>query len=235
MNAALIAGNALPTNMLGVGLYTAGEAARYTGIPARDISRWLFGYSAGKKHYDGLWRTQFADHDLRALGFHDLLEVRFVHAFRQHGVSLQAIRHASDHARVMYNQPYPFTCTRFQTDGRSIFATVLDEIGDESLLDLVKKQYTFREVIRPSLYAGIEYSDSGKAERWFPQKRNRKVVLDPGRNFGKPVLTDYDIDTSILKQAWETEGENTRFVAAIYQIPVAAVEAAIQFEQRIVA
>lgn len=235
MNAALITGNTLPTNMLGVGLYTAGEAARYTGIPARDISRWLFGYSAGKKHYDGLWRPELADYDVRALGFHDLLEVRFVHAFRQHGVSLQAIRLASSHARAMYDQSYPFTCTRFQTDGRSIFATVLDETGDESLLDLVRKQYTFREVIRPSLYAGIEYSDSGKAERWYPQKRNRKIVLDPHRNFGKPVLTDYGVDTSVLRQAWETEGENSRFVAAIYQIPVAAVEAAIQFEQRIVA
>lgn len=232
MNAALIAGKTLPTNMLGVGLYTAGEAARYTGIPARDISRWLFGYSTGKKHYDGLWRPELADHDVRALGFHDLLEVRFVHAFRQHGVSLQAIRLASSHASAMYDQPYPFTCTRFQTDGRSIFATVLDETGDESLLDLIRKQYTFREVIRPSLYAGIEYSDTGKAERWFPQKRNRKIVLDPDRNFGKPILTDYGIDTSVLRQAWETEGENSRFVAAIYQIPVAAVEAAIRFEQR---
>lgn len=235
MNVALIAGNTLPTNMLGVGLYTAGEAARYTGIPARDIGRWLFGYRSGKKYYDGLWRPELADHDVRALGFHDLLEIRFVHAFRQHGVSLQAIRLASSHARTIYDRPYPFTCTRFQTDGRSIFATVLHETGDESLLDLVKKQYTFREVIKPALYAGIEYSDSGKAERWFPQKRNRKIVLDPGRNFGKPVLTDHGIDTSILRQAWETEGENTRFVAAVYQIPVAAVEAAIQFEQRIVA
>lgn len=235
MNPALMLGDTLPNKMLGVGLYTPGEASRYTGIPARDISRWLFGYSAGNRQYESLWRSQLADLETKALGFHDLLEVRFVYAFRKHGVSLQSIRLASEHAKTMYKHPYPFTCTRFQTDGRSIFATVLNETGDESLLDLVKRQYTFRDVIRPSLYSGIEYSEDGDAERWFPQNRNRRVVMDPNRNFGKPVLSDHGIDTSIIKQAWDAEGENTKFVASIYQVPVEAVEAAIQFEQRTLA
>ena len=169
--------------MIGIGLYTVPEAAAYTGIPSQDISRWLFGYTAKRNHkplhHSGLWRSQLADYvNSKALGFHDLLEIRFVYAFRKHGVSFQAIRAALGHARDLFDQDYPFTCKQFQTDGRSIFATVLDETNDETLLDLVKKQYVFKQVIKPSLYKGIEYDSDGDAERWFPLQSSRAVVLN---------------------------------------------------------
>lgn len=223
--------NYLERNLLGVGLYTIAEAAAYTRIPAPQIRRWLFGYESGGKHYSGLWQPQLEGKAEQALGFYDLLEIRFVHAFRRHGVSLQAVRRASAHARDLFDQPYPFTCKRFQTDGRSIFATVLEETGDESLLDLVKKQYTFKQVITPSLYRGIEYADE-KAQRWFPLSRNRRVVLDPARNFGKPVLTKTGMTVEAIVSAWHGEEQDARRVAALYEVPVAEVEAAIQFEQR---
>src|SRR5690606_6378353 len=118
------------SKLLGVGLYSARQAAMYTGISARDIRRWLFGYRRSGMDYPPLWQTQLTDQEEQVVGFHDLLEVRFVHAFRQHHVSLPAIRAASAHAREIFRQPYPFTCRRFQTDGRNIFATVLEETGD---------------------------------------------------------------------------------------------------------
>lgn len=226
--------NNLEASLLGVGLYTPAEAAAYTGIPAGQIRRWLFGYTSGGKQYAGLWQPQLEGETTQALGFHDLLEVRFVHAFRRHGVSLQAIRRASAHARELYNQPYPFTCKRFQTDGRSIFSTVLEETGDDTLLDLVKKQYTFKQVITPSLYRGIEYNND-TAQRWYPLSRNRRVVLDPARNFGKPILTETGMTVDAIVCAWHGEGQDVRRVAALYEVPVAEVEAAIQFEQRIAA
>ncbi|EAZ97982.1 hypothetical protein MELB17_23785 [Marinobacter sp. ELB17] len=218
-------------NLLGVGLYTPAEAAAYTGIPVAQIRRWLFGYTSGSKHYAGLWRPQLEGRATQALGFHDLLEIRFVHAFRNYGVSLQAIRRASAHARELYDQPYPFTCKRFQTDGRSIFATVLEETGDDTLLDLVKKQYTFKQVMTPSLYRGIEYHNDS-AQRWYPLNRNRRVVLDPARNFGKPVLAETGMTVDAIVSAWHGEERDVRRVAALYEVPVAEVEAAIQFEQR---
>lgn len=223
--------------MIGTGLYTVSEASAYTGVPARDITRWLFGYSAGSgehKHRNpGLWTSQLADiRDVKALGFHDLLEIRFIHAFRKHGVSLQAIRMASQHAKDMFKRAYPFTCTRFQTDGRSIFATVLEETQDEALLDLVKKQYVFKQVITPSLYEGIEYDQHGDADRWFPLHRSRAVVLDPARQFGKPIVTQAGISTATLFEAWKAEAEDHRRVASLYEVSVDAVEAAIRFESR---
>lgn len=224
-----------PSRLIGVGLYTANEASLYTGIPVSDIRRWLFGYHSNGVQHPGLWTSELADLEQKILGFHDLLEIRFVHAFRQYGVSLQSIRSASQQAKEIFHHAYPFTCKRFQTDGRSIFATVLDKTGDESLLDLVKKQYVFRQIIKPSLYDGIDYADEGGAQRWYPVKRSRTIVLDPARNFGKPVLSSTGVDTASLFRAYLAEGKNTDRVALLYEIPLAEVEAAIDFEHRIAA
>jgi DNA-binding transcriptional MerR regulator/uncharacterized protein (DUF433 family) len=224
-----------PSRLIGVGLYTAGEASIYTGISAKDIRRWMFGYSAHGVDHPGLWTPELSFLDEKLIGFHDLLEIRFVHAFRQHGVSLQAIRSASRQARDLFDQQYPFTCKRFQTDGRDIFATVLDETGDEALLDLVKRQYAFKQVIKPSLYEGIDYTGEGSAQRWYPLKRSKAVVLDPARNFGKPVLSSTGIDTAAIYHAYQAEGQDTKRVAMIFEIPTAAVDAAVTYEHGIAA
>ncbi|TVT84569.1 helix-turn-helix domain-containing protein [Pseudomonas sp. H3(2019)] len=223
---------ALPSHLVGIGLYTPAEAALYTGIPAADIRRWLSGYTAHGALHPGLWPSELADLGEPILGFQDLLEIRFVHAFRKHGVSLQAIRSASLQAKAMFDQAYPFTCKRFETDGRSIFATVLDELGDDAMLDLVKRQYAFKQVITPSLYEGIDYTGSGAAQRWYPIKRSKAIVLDPSRNFGKPVLSITGIDTATVFSAYQAEGNDAKRVAQLYEIPASAVDAAVNFELR---
>ncbi len=66
----------------------------------------------------------------QAFSFHDLLEVRVVHAFRRNSVSLPTIRKACQHAREYFERPYPFSCQRFLTDGRTVFAEILDQAGE---------------------------------------------------------------------------------------------------------
>ncbi|MCC8998982.1 MAG: DUF433 domain-containing protein, partial [Candidatus Contendobacter sp.] len=141
--------------MIGTGLYTLGEIATFTQIPASQLRRWLRGYRSGHQTYLPLWTSELSDSPLpQALGFHDLLEVRVVHAFRQYGVSLPTIRCACQHAREYFKRSYPLTCQRFLTDGRNVFAEILEQTGeveDTRLLDMVQKQYVFDKVVRPSL------------------------------------------------------------------------------------
>ncbi|AKT32499.1 DUF433 domain-containing protein [Pseudomonas syringae pv. actinidiae] len=108
----------------------------------------------------------------------------------------------------------------------------MDETGDEALLDLVKRQYAFKQVITPSLYEGIDYAGEESAKRWYPVKRSKAVVLDPARNFGKPVLTSTGIDTAAIYHAYLAEGQSAKRVALLHEIPFEAVEAAIAFEHR---
>lgn len=227
--------------LLGQGIYSIPEASRLSGIPGSAIRRWVFGFTSkraahGRAHYRGLWQPDYHDEEEPALSFHDLLEVRFVGAFRKQGVSLQAIRLAAAHAREILDTEHPFTCRQFLTDGRGIFAEIAPELGDAGdrrrLLDLAKRQYVFREIVSPSLYSGIDYGRGGAALRWFPLPRSRRVVLDPGRAFGKPILYEYGVPTEALAHAAQTE-RDIRRVARLYKVPAGQVETAISFEQRI--
>lgn len=87
-------------------------------------------------------------------------------------------------------------------------------------------------MIKPSLYEGIDYTGSGAAQRWYPVKRSKAIVLDPARNFGKPVLASTGIDTAAIFSAYQAEGNSAKRVALLYEIPTAAVEAAVNFEHR---
>lgn len=226
--------------LTGIGLYTFHEASRLTRIPLRDLRRWLDGYSyRDKKHQEPisiapLWKTEFASEQVDGISFHDLLEVRFVHAFRHHGVSLQTIRVASQRARELFATDYPFTSRQFRTDGRTIFASAMEETGETELLDLVKRQYAFRRIIEPSLYRGIEFNRDQVATRWYPSPRSKAVMLDPEVAFGKPIVTDGGVRTSILYEAFTAEGDKD-FVAKLYEVPVSAVDAAVAFEESLTA
>lgn len=226
--------------LVGLGVYTYTEASRLTGINTLDLKRWLHGRQykkkgeANQRFIEPIWRSKLEEFDIEGLSFHDLLEVRFVKAFRDHGVPLQTIRIAAEHAKDLFDSEYPFTCERFQTDGRTIFAEAIRETGETQLLDLRKKQFAFNEVIRPSLYRGIEFDD-GLASRWFPGGRKKDVVLDPEISFGKPIITEYGIRTDILYDAYLAEDKNKRLVAAQYDVPLKAINSAIKFEERLAA
>jgi len=224
--------------LTGIGLYSFQEASVLTGISVSNLRRWLRGYKStsgkNKNVLPPIWDTELAGSELDSLSFHDLLEARFVKEFHDHGVSLQTIRTISRHARELFESPYPFTCKRFQTDGKTIFAESLRESGEADLVDLRGKQIVFSKIIQPFLYEGIEFGVDERALRWFPVK-NKKVVLDPAISFGKPIVTDIGIRTDILYEAYLAEGKNKKLVAQQFEISTQAMNTVIRFEERLVA
>ncbi|MTI11755.1 DUF433 domain-containing protein, partial [Sansalvadorimonas verongulae] len=77
--------------LVGVGLYSIQEASGLTGIPTQKIRRWMYGYKASKSgKQPPLWTSPVTESVEDSISFQDLLEIRFVYAFRKHGVPLQA-------------------------------------------------------------------------------------------------------------------------------------------------
>ena len=71
-------------------------------------------------------------------------------------MSLHTIRLWSRRARELFARDYPFTSRQFRTDGRSIFASAMEEAGETELLDLARRQYAFRSSMQiDSLHDGI--------------------------------------------------------------------------------
>lgn len=222
--------------LTGIGLYTIPEAAKLAQVRASALRRWAYGYEnrAGTtvRHYAPIWDSEIATANVDGVSFHDLLEARFVRAFRSLGISLQAIRIAAANAREILDSRYPFASRKFRTDGKTIFAEAMNASGELDLLDLGQRQYVFTKVVERSLYAGIEFDANERALRWFPMDRSKSVVLDPNFAFGKPTITGTSLRTDVLYDAWIAESKDKRRVARLYEVSIKNVEAAVHFEQQ---
>jgi uncharacterized protein (DUF433 family) len=225
---------------LGVGVYSVQQAARLSEVPARSIHRWLLGYSY--RYRDGVTHQppvvarehSVLESEALSLTFRDLLEIRFVHAFRDSGVSWNVIRRATEKARDLFRTDHPFTTKAFHTDGRRIFAELQSEgVRERKLVDLVSDQYAFRHVMLPSFRAQIELSERG-AERWWPMGRKKLVVLDPARQFGEPIVAEGGVPTAVLAKA-AAAMHSEQAAAKWYEVSRSAVRQAVTFEQQLAA
>lgn len=230
----------------GTGFYSLAEASRLVRVPAKSITRWLYGYSytTTDKNHDKqqrfsapLWETEYAADSFadKVIGFRDLLELRVVREFVGHGVPLLVVRRCLETARQVYGD-YPMTTHKFCTDGKTVFMSVMRDGLESELLDLRKRQLVFSDIIKPSLYSGIEY-DGDTARRWYPEGKNRRnIVLDPKQQFGKPVVVDVGVPTEALFSNYKVEGGDQAalsIVARIFDLPVRRVQAAVQFEEQL--
>ncbi len=209
--------------LAGRGIYTVVEASRLTHVSARRIRYWV--------EDRPVWQRELPDlGNSWALTFRDLIEVRFVDAFRRHGVSWRAIRLAASTAYEVLETSHPFSTRRFQTDGRTVFTRVVHESGASSLLDLVERQYAFDEVLGRYLYAGLDFSGLDEPQRWWPLGKKRPVVIDPARQFGQPVSAPEGVPTAVLNASFKAEG-SLAGVARVFEVSVKSVKAAIDFER----
>jgi uncharacterized protein (DUF433 family) len=164
-----------------------------------------------------------------ALNFVDLLEVRFLNAFREYGVSMRAIRIASIRAKDLLGLTHPFSSQRFSTDRHTILAEFVTETGDDVLLDLVRTQYELERLVARFIVGEIEFDAHGNPARWRPFPASRRIVIDPQRAFGAPIVDDAGIPTLVLARAVQVE-ESVDTVAKLFNVDPAAVDDAYRYE-----
>jgi uncharacterized protein (DUF433 family) len=220
------------------GIYTIRDASHLTGVSVGRIRRWLRGYRyrSGKKTYASapLWEGQWEpiDHCL-ALGFLDLIEIRFVDAFLKQGVSWATLRHARERAKELFKVSHPFCTNQFVSDGRDIFVELHEKTGEAGLLDIVRRQHVFASIVKPFL-KDLEFRNGSGVVRWWPLGVNRQVVLDPTRNFGRPILARRGVPTEVLARAVVASG-STEEVSRWFEVPAREIEEAVEFERQLAA
>jgi len=230
---------AMNASYFNTGIYTIRDAARLTGVSAARIRRWLRGYRyrSRKKAYASapLWHGQWepTDHSV-SLGFLDLIEIRFVDAFLKAGVSWATLREARHRARDLFKVSHPFCTQGFMTDGREIFVEMHHESDETSVLDIVRRQQVFGQ-IAGALLKDLEFAKEGGLLRWWPLGTQRQVVLDPTRNFGRPIVDRRGVPTEVLAKAAAACGGALVEVSRWYEVPEEEIGDAVEFEQRLAA
>ncbi|WP_313555655.1 DUF433 domain-containing protein [Agrobacterium cavarae] len=236
---ALIQHSAQTSDLIGVGSYTATEAARLLRTNPLNVNRWLRGYKYKRngeaRDIAPLWTTQHkAVDDHLEMGFRDLIELRFVKAFLDAGVGLLAIRNCIEYARECAKDERPFSTRRFQTDGRTIFLESVERSGEQvaepRMLDLKKKQYVFKQVIERT-FKDLDIENDAVA-RWRPFHGKKSIVIDPDRAFGQPIASEFGVPTIALADALDAEGSVDE-VARIFDVTPSVVRDAVQFENNL--
>lgn len=232
----------------GTGIYSVPEASRLISVTTREIRRWLFGYHYRKTPGDAesrvdispLWEHELAHENFEedVIGFRDLVELRFIREFIQHGVPLKVIRRCLTTASELFGVSHPMSLPRFRTDGRTIYAEAMhEEMQENSLVDLRNRQSVFKDIIKPSLYDGLEYDEQKRhASRWYPVGRRSPIVIDPARQFGAPIIEATGTPTYTLYQSYLAEGADAKALAItsrVFDVQAKSVAAAIRFEEQL--
>lgn len=211
---------------IGVGIYGARDVARLVGTQPQTVRRW-FGMT---KNARPLWEPQHPrSRGGLALGFLDMLEVRLVKELRQKDVSLQAIRTCVARAKQVTKETHPFATKRIKTDGRRLFLEIGQDSEDRHLLDLIRSQWAFQNVVEQSL-RNVDFDPSGLAQCWYPLGKT-SVVLDPHRNFGAASLSRSGVPTTAIAGTFEVE-QSVSVVADLFNVTEDDVRDALEFEKR---
>jgi len=219
---------------IGRGVYSLPEAERLTGVPRRSIRRWTTGYEwSSRGHLHRSPPVIGAELHLLlgtpALDFADLIEVRFLNAFLDKGVSWKTIRVASERAKEVLGTAHPFSHRRFSTDGHTILAELARVEEDSVLLDLVRDQYELDRMVSQYLFGQLDFGADNTPRRWFPLGVERHIVIDPERALGAPIVRDSGIPTAVLANAAIAEGSTER-VADMFEVDEGAVADAVEYE-----
>lgn len=227
---------------LSIGVYSVPEAARLTGVPPLRIRRWLRGYSyrhpTGERRAAPVWRGQWSPIEGQlALGFMDLIELRFVDAFLRAGVGWREMRLARAAASRKLCRDHPFCTGLFCTEGKSVLEDLARSepaLGrDAGFRDVVRGQRYFDRVMRP-LIKELEFRKGGNVTHWWPLGPRRQVVLDPLRHFGQPIVAREGVPTKILVAALHAN-RSIAVVADWFEVQRQAVLDARTFEARFAA
>ena len=100
-------------------------------------------------------------------------------------------------------------------------------------MEIVNSQHVFAQIISPFLKE-LEFDTSHNLISWKPTTSRGFVVLDPTRNFGRPIVTRHGVPTEVLARA-AVICDSVEEVSRWYEVPKAEIEDAMEFEQQLAA
>jgi len=166
------------------------------------------------------------------LGFRDLMELRAVNAFLEAGVSWKLLRRAHTRSAELVGHAFPFSTNRFCTDGHKVFSKLREEEGT-GFAEVLTGQGYFRKLLAP-LIKELDFGKDDLPNLWHPMGRRSRVVVDPGRGFGQPIVRVEGVPTGVLAAAVKA-GDSKATVRRWFQVSAESLRDALAFEKRLVA
>lgn len=231
----------MPTNVVDLQdrpVYGFAQVDRILGLKATTTSRWLEGYTRGRKFYPPVIRPEPTGSETVTWG--EFIEARLLSEYRSQGARVLKMRPAVERLRKELGTNYPLASaqTWLAVEGRELVRRVQEEVGlDRRLLLVVTNDQQM-----------IDWSDEAQqfadSLQWNPVKPRsrtkiitslrpdpavREVEVNPLRRFGEPSTRG--VPTEIIRELY-TAGDPIEMIAELYELTRDEVEAAVRYELR---
>ncbi len=218
-----------PTKMAA---YTIYEVSRYISVPYSTLYHWSIGRGA-----KGCF-VNIPSRRPNLMSFINLTELHLLRTIRsKYKISAQkiynAIRYLKKYAESEQEKEYPLACAKMlvDIDRRSIFVKQSGILIDAS----GHGQTTMHELIGLALDR-IEKDNAGIPIKLYPfttpeaeKNSPKKIVIDPRISFGRPIISEFGISTSIIAGRHKY-GESIDSLCEDYGCSREDIEEAIRFE-----
>jgi uncharacterized protein (DUF433 family) len=216
------------TRLLGNGVYTFSDAAKYTGLQPERVREWF-----GQNHGAPVLRSDYVNATEQPLiSFHDLIELFVAGQLRERGATLRTVRQAHAALSEKWNTRHPFCRRELGVHQGQVLYIDLSDDQKAEIYDVLTSQRAFPDVLLPFLDR-LDYDEATDAvKRWNIAEG---VELNPDFCFGKPVVSQSKKPTYLLAAAYEANGRNENAVARWYGVSTEDVQAAVNFEAALTA
>jgi uncharacterized protein (DUF433 family) len=223
-------------------IYSVREAAHYLRIPQNTLRSWIHGRyyptKDGKRFFPPIIQPPkpfFDDEEqkLLSLSFINLIEAHVLSAIRQvHGLPLYKARDSVTFLREKFGSEHPLADFDLETDRMNLFIRRFGEV-----LNVSQPRQLFMESIVKVFLQRIDRNAEGAPLRFYPFTRKehftaqdpKLVVIDPYVAWGRAVLRDSGIPTSMIVQRFWA-GDSIPHLADDYDRDAADIEEAIRCE-----
>ena len=226
--------------------YTIPEAARYLDVHPETFRRWVDGYTFTPSHRTvptvarPIIHSASPTRHAPRLAFAGLVEGLVIDALRQAGLSLQALRRITKTLQTDFGDEWALASHRLTLSGAQdrsgpeVLWDYAEQHGDdEVLIALDSRQRVFADVVRDYLER-IIYLDEYAGQIYLPLTRERLLLVDPYRNFGRPMFGSNATPVGPVLDRIEA-GEPIRSVARDYGLDVDEIELAARHAPAIAA
>jgi uncharacterized protein (DUF433 family) len=216
-------------------LYTVKEAASYLGVDPATLGTWFFGRSySTKSEGQKFWNRVIipADPDLRLLSFFNLAEAHILAATRyRHHVPFPSVRDAIANLQKDFpqNASHPLLSREFYTNGVHLFVKQI-----EGTIDVSREQLSFKKIMNKFVRRVIRDKHNNPF-KVFPLGENEpddKIIsIVAGVSASRPIIEGTGVPALAI---WRRNkaGEDPKFLAKDYRIPLPKIRRAIDYIER---
>jgi uncharacterized protein (DUF433 family) len=213
--------------LLGSGIYTVPDIARLLGISNQKVRRWLSYWNRWlEKKYNQSYSWQ-ADGS-QAVSFRSLVDFNVFYQLADSGIPTKSILQTYEELGDKLQTPYPFanekTIKDLASDGKMVL------IKNKGVYIRLDGSYQTALPFIKDFLKKLEFHNHIASKLW-PIGKNKKIVCDPRRQFGQPVIEGTNIFPETVYGLYKG-GESKKFIASLYELSPKQVRDAIEFIER---